>query len=377
MKRVIAYGLLTILAIASCRSYEKTSEITIKESTDAYQFVDSLVKKIEFTKLETTPECLIAQIDKIIHKDSIYIIYDKRVGRSIFLFNDTGHFLGKIKNVHIDDVVYNNGFLFVVSNNTAELHKFTVTGKHIETYKFPDIYPRSVAFISDKELVAYNNYSNDATNNLGRLCYYTLEDAKLIRTKTELPFKESMISGYIPIVPPSMFVETNTEIVINEFANDELFSVMKNSGESRILYDVKYTTAANGNRFDSSKFLRNGIEYLKSKKESAKSDYLYLNKRYLYFSYVNAGQDDFYILYDRLNNRVLHNARAFVLNKQMVQIPYQWFYDNNNDEVVLSYISAGRVNTDSLYRKSLQKLSPIFSEVNSLSNPILCKISLN
>ncbi|MCM5527893.1 6-bladed beta-propeller [Parasegetibacter sp. NRK P23] len=335
------------------------------------------MKKIEFVPLETNSDFLISHIDKIIHKDSTFIILDKRIARSVFIFDDKGEFRKRIRTGQIDDVLYHEKRIYLLSNANGALQKFSLDGTLEKTYQFPDIFPRAIAFVSNNTIIGYNNYAGDRTGNFGRTCFYRIDSDKLIRCHTEMPYNESMIEDYVPILPSNIFTDNGSEVLVNEFANDEINVFDKPNGANVIRYKIKYQREPSGNRFSDRHFLSNGIEYLQNKKESAKADILYANKKYLFFSYINEGADDFFVLYDRAKSKVIYNTRAFVLEKASFQLPYDWFYDNNDDNTVISYLNTNRLITDSSYRNALEKISPVFSNINSLSNPILCKILLN
>ena len=58
--------------------------------------MSDVVDSICYVSLETDTVCLVGQIDKLIPMDTAFIVVDKDIARSIYVFNREGRFIRKI-----------------------------------------------------------------------------------------------------------------------------------------------------------------------------------------------------------------------------------------------------------------------------------------
>lgn len=380
--KLTGWYFLLLLFHVSCNDKKMKEEIiNIPQSVEDVGYVDSIIKGIDFIPLETNPQSYIAYIDRIIHKDSFYIVIDKRIARNAFVFCEKGKFLFKLKGNNsslgqVDDIDYYSDQFYVLSNMDRSLQIFNNKGEYRNTIFFPDIYPKGIRVLDGNVVLAYNNYSIDFTGKLSRVCYYHLSATGLTRKGQYLSFPQSYQKDFVTIIPSNLFVNDGKEILVNEFANDTIFRINKENLKAEGIYRLQYSDSALSNRFKSKNFLENGIGYLKENKESAKSDWLFSNSKYLFFSYLNRGELDYYALYDKDKKEIIQNARAFVHAGLSFQLPLKWFSDDKNENVAIGFIDPLRILKDSLYKKALQKLHVNTDSITELSNPILCNITL-
>lgn len=381
MKITKWYFLLLFFHVSCSNKKIKEEVINVPQSKEDVGYVDSVIERIDFIPLETGPQSYIAYIDKIIHKDSFYIVMDTRIARNAFVFSEKGKFLFKLKGINgtlgrVDDIDYANNQFYVLSNMERSLQIFNNKGEYRNTIFFPDIYPKGIRILNDNKILAYNNYSTDITGKLSRVCIYDLFATGLKRNGQYLSFPKSYIKDFVTVIPSNLFVSDGKEILVNEFSNDTIFRINKGNLKEEGFYRLKYSDSVLSNRFESKRFLEHGIEYLKANKESAKTDWLFSNAKYLFFSYLNKGELDYYVLYDKDKKKVVQNARAFVHGGLLFQLPLKWFFDDKNETVAISFIDPLRILKDSLYKKALQKLHVNTDSITELSNPILCNIIL-
>ncbi len=91
--------------------------------------------------LETTKECLIGEIDKILHVDGVYYIVDRRKAKGIFAFDEEGKFMTSIgyagrgpgEYVEPTDIFYDSekGELVVWDQYQHQFNRFTKDGKFL------------------------------------------------------------------------------------------------------------------------------------------------------------------------------------------------------------------------------------------------------
>ena len=58
--------------------------------------MSEVADSIQYIPLETTPACLVGQIDLLIPLDTALVVVDKEIARSVYLFGRDGHFLRQI-----------------------------------------------------------------------------------------------------------------------------------------------------------------------------------------------------------------------------------------------------------------------------------------
>lgn len=106
--------------------------------------LSSICDTIKYIKLETSKECLLADIDKIkYHNKKLYIL-DRRVSKSLFIFDLEGKFINKIKRIGRGPGEYTllqnffidkkNNQLVLFSDNHKLLY-FDCTGKYLSERK--------------------------------------------------------------------------------------------------------------------------------------------------------------------------------------------------------------------------------------------------
>lgn len=140
--------------------FNKTNEISIND----------IYKSIKIIPLEKTKECLIGGISKLIPWEQKFYVLDK-MSQSIFIFDNTGHFLNKIDKrgngsgeyYSIDDFEFNP-----FTNNIEILsaygfiYEFDMSGNFIKKYNIP-LKGRAVHYLKDisKDVVALYSISED------------------------------------------------------------------------------------------------------------------------------------------------------------------------------------------------------------------------
>jgi hypothetical protein len=92
------------LSIVSCKHRSvhgivdatDVSVIKYKSEDGSVLLKDSVVKKSSFIKLETDSTCLIGRINQLLFADSVIIVVDQNIAKSVFIFDMEGHFVSKV-----------------------------------------------------------------------------------------------------------------------------------------------------------------------------------------------------------------------------------------------------------------------------------------
>ena len=154
--------LLTVILLLSCSNeedkYSCESTIHIPKQMNNIGDFDNYFKYYEFVKLETKPNCLIYNIDKLyILKNNIYILDEKQ--NSILTFNNEGKFKYKIDKVGKGPSEYSNISDFIVDENlnrilvysdySMKVIEYDLNGKFISDFNVKDYY-KSIYFYDNK-----------------------------------------------------------------------------------------------------------------------------------------------------------------------------------------------------------------------------------
>lgn len=104
--------------------------------------LSEIVDSIQYIPLETKDECLIGGVDKLLlTNDSGYLIVDKEISSSVYLFDKDGKFLRKIgqrgaanhEYVAIEDVAYCDGFVYIWDCTGKKLLTFSTEGDFVSS----------------------------------------------------------------------------------------------------------------------------------------------------------------------------------------------------------------------------------------------------
>lgn len=119
--------------------YFRSSGNQYRHRSEFSYFADRRYYSVELIPLETSNQCMIGHIDKIIYKNSKYYLLDRRQSKSIFRFDWTGRFEGKIGHIgrgpgeYIEptDFIVNHTGIIVLNQYTRRLLFYTPAGKII------------------------------------------------------------------------------------------------------------------------------------------------------------------------------------------------------------------------------------------------------
>ena len=155
MKRILNYLVFASLSLSiSCNhlsnsaeaDYSNVTQIQYDEKAENVIGVDQIVDRCTFVRLETDKSNLIGKIDQVLLCDTFIIVVDKRVAKTILVFNSNGKFLNRISrlgNGHgeyllINHVAINDKKEVCILDNIKErLTKFDITGGLVSSQNLP------------------------------------------------------------------------------------------------------------------------------------------------------------------------------------------------------------------------------------------------
>lgn len=159
MKNVIVIFLIFI--IISCKN--SSNNFTVDKKTikiDSWindpNFVEkSLIKNINYIFLETSDDCLIGSIDKILYSNDKIFIFDKSISKALFVFSLKGKFLFKIQNIGRGPGEFVEPYDFDIDRNINEkVHIYDNFTQKIITYQIPEL-----KFEENKVKFRFENFS--------------------------------------------------------------------------------------------------------------------------------------------------------------------------------------------------------------------------
>lgn len=193
---------LLFIFIFSCKSQETDDKIINFSINDTISTsYDKVFSSVDIIPLETSPNSLIVQIDKLVTIDNFNFVLD-RAQESILVFDSLGNFSHKISKQgsgpgeygRISDFAYNKfeNTLEVLSPNGV-VNSYTIQGEWVEDYIIPEFRSTHLFEVLDKDHVGLFSTDYRLTENFG---IYSKSNDKIIY-KTHTPpsiFEKNFIS---------------------------------------------------------------------------------------------------------------------------------------------------------------------------------------
>ena len=204
--------------------------------------LSAIADSLHYIPLETSDSCLIGSIDKLLRTDEgHFIVVDKEVASSVFLFDSEGNFLNQIGSrgqseseyVMIEDVAYRDGAVFIWDGIRKKVMKYLENGTFVESYKF-DYTAYSFECIGENLFAFCCDYTpNRSLFTDGRYPNLILFDASTGEVTPGLYFDEKTNSvAYMSVL--NNLYNGNLTLPLN----DTIYTV--NSGEALPKYLLKY-----------------------------------------------------------------------------------------------------------------------------------------
>lgn len=337
--------------------------------------INELIDSIKYIPLQTTEESLIAEVNKLICTDHYYFILDSDIGKNVFIFSNEGTFIKRIPTGEGPEEIYNpgdiaineeekhliiynrkglssydfqgnfikrellpfnfknfrtipNGFLFVIvpnqNNHLKDLSKMQIliTDRNFRIISagLPFHYSENINYgITDYTSSFMNdiNFSFKFSNII-----YQYVDTLCIQTKYLLDFSDKEL--------PAQYIETSTK---------EILDVLKNNNFYYFMGD----------------FIENNTH-----------EYFALNNRY------NKKAGKTFIFRDKANRRLI-GGNKILLNDN---IPFFGYPLTAYKNEFIGAISSQVINSYLSENQGKWKNSKLFDQIDSDSNPILIKYTL-
>jgi hypothetical protein len=176
-----------------------TIEVDVNTQTDP----DGMFEGYEYVALETTPDCLIAEVTQaIVNDDRIYIL-DRRVGKACFVFDREGKYVGKVQRfgrgpgeyTSIGDIQVYNGLIYLYDRENRAIKVYTESGEFAKEYKLIERFNHFLV-VDDNSIWLSAERSNDSGYNF--VLYDCASGEYVARVD---PFEESdgFVMDFLPL----------------------------------------------------------------------------------------------------------------------------------------------------------------------------------
>lgn len=133
--------IIAFMSFFSCKEKPTEKLEIIRTYTSREVHARSLIDKVDFVKLETKKGNLIGEVSKLLFTDSLIIVIDKTISKSIYVFSINGQFIRKIGALGQGPAEYNYISDVILSYDKTKLH---VLARHkLVTYNLNGTFLRS------------------------------------------------------------------------------------------------------------------------------------------------------------------------------------------------------------------------------------------
>lgn len=235
------YGILILFLFISCNG-SLSPDFRPRGNTDSPSVInfsfakeheyppDSLFKDVNFIRLETNEQCLIASYDKIIlHGDTIFILTRSNVQKAIFAFNFNGDFLFKIDSRGRGPGEYQNISDFYINNELKYIGVLSYS--RIIKYDFKGAYTGITIDLSQHNVMKINYqdgnlyaYAPDLRSRFGKKSSaFAAFDPDGNLLYKDIP--ELKTSLYYSMNKENYLSNNSTHTFFNPFGNDTIYQI--------------------------------------------------------------------------------------------------------------------------------------------------------
>lgn len=251
MKKIhLSVSFLILLISFSCSQTSTESSVDQKEPVDVIAIhknnasLDDRVEEFKVIALESSPEHLIGQVDKVIVGESGIYILDIRTSKALFKFDHAGKFIFKISDVGEDpsqfvmpfdfDIDEDSKRIFIADINQRKIMRFSMLdGKYLDHDKI-DFQEEYFAWLKD-DIFAFNIDGAEFSNESPLDLLITWDSKKM--KKLESFVREYPFTAYFR--PRASFMRNDSELFFSKGMHDSLYRWSGNEFQSIAYLDFK------------------------------------------------------------------------------------------------------------------------------------------
>jgi len=353
-----------------------TIEVELGTSNDVH--LSEFATSIEYIRLETTPECLVGSIGKlIVFRDRIIIWNGKGKTATFFCFDMAGRFIYKIRNIGkgpgeyigVQDMFFDEAkeLIVVYDASQAKLLKYSLSGEFVEETK-KILLPMAVES-SDSE--TYWFYTMGFVNPPGSESQYNLmhvdQDGNTILS-SHFPYIENLDRLF-----RQSFYKDNGYLLFSYSYCDTIYNINGSQINPFVFID-----------FDKSQQLKE-LSRLDVKKSSERNkiiqgkdfaglQYIKASKKYFFANYANSSF--LYKLFYSFQTRKLYHVRRLV--NDIDGVPLYFFPKKMTDDSMLLTINPIRIieHFDKDTNADRVEIPDALKGINIDDNPIIAVVKL-
>ncbi len=229
--KFLALILLLVLAVSCTEPVKKSEGLTVLDlsqdiNVESKLTLSQIATDINYTKLESNPDCFINRIDQYSITDNYILIYDQSPPK-VLLFDRQGKFIRKIGNIgkgpgeynRPSDVHISRDEKFILVMDWLKVMRFGFDGKLIGETKLP-VFARNTDTFDDG-LIAFFSLSNSVRIDNYSVAFFDWDGnctGKLMNREQDIKKSGSGTRS-------AMFYAINDEIRINGWYYDTVYAV--------------------------------------------------------------------------------------------------------------------------------------------------------
>jgi hypothetical protein len=345
----------------------------------AYDIAGFVSDTFDILQLETTDDCLIGKIDKVIYKNGVYYILDKKTS-SVFLFDSRGKYISKLskKGEGADEytsldafVVSDNGDVWISDTNVRSLIGYDKNFKLVKKIKLWDyIAANDLAFMGNKIYMA-SNWDGFGNHNM-QLASYDANNSAI----DGLLYVGKRPDNAAAFIKNSQLSLSGDDCLLIYSYCDSIFQVADN--EAKPKYKISFKERYNDIPYSIEEFVDpnkeniiKGIEDIKQLKENILLGYF--DHKYFISAVYNRNTHEaksyYHLTHSRLGNMIIYQYATYVDDDNLIASfePEEIMDVKKN---IISDIEHIKNNVDK------SKVKQVLAGLKSDSNPILVRFKL-
>jgi hypothetical protein len=224
---------MAVFLLFSCAEGSKKIDL-LKDSVEL--LLSSIGDSVTYIQLETTDECLIGRINKVIYEENIIYILDP-MNRCIWLFSDKGKFISQLSKTGQGPGEYNgiasftvkNGIIYILSYR--KILRYNNAGQFLGEVKIEDV-PRDFAVIDENNYLLYMPDKNRGHRR--GLFLFNAQDTSYSQIyEIEAVANNAILANYYMMKPKNGLLG-----IMNNFNNVVLHLDSNNLINERLYFDV-------------------------------------------------------------------------------------------------------------------------------------------
>lgn len=233
MKKII-FGCAALLccALSSCNSKDHTTEVEtaaisinpdkLTVINDNGEFAAACLDTIHFLRLETTDDCLLADIKKVVESDSLIYVLDELQGegKRVFTFDSNGKFKHQISKIgqgpdeysRLQAFAFKSDTLYLLDDYNNKILRFDADGNFIDKCNNVDLFNIEDIYVLDSEPHILFLTSLNSLNPIVHAVYSPFTDNKCIPLIGNRFDRNESFAGFAAI-PPTLATDDGKVIM--------------------------------------------------------------------------------------------------------------------------------------------------------------------